>query len=153
MFTVKNAGYLNIALSILLIVMLSLIKADIDTRDTFLCQSIGSEGMAQCPAHTSNTSWFILISFTIAILILGSGLYLIFMPKNIPKKAKPSRLDHEEKRIYDLLKASQGSLYQSDLIKETGWTKVKMTRILDRLEQKGIIDRKRRGMTNIVVLR
>ena len=47
----------------------------------------------------------------------------------------------------------EGSVYQSDIIKETKLTKVKVTRILDKLEGKKLIDRKRRGMTNIVVLK
>jgi uncharacterized membrane protein len=44
-------------------------------------------------------------------------------------------------------------MYQSDLIKETEFSKVKITRILDKMESKDVIDRKRRGMTNIIVLK
>ena len=44
-------------------------------------------------------------------------------------------------------------MYQSSLMKETGFSKVKTTRVLDRLETKKILERKRRGMTNLVVLR
>lgn len=36
---------------------------------------------------------------------------------------------------------------------KTGLTKVKVTRILDRLEGREIIERKRRGMTNVVILK
>jgi uncharacterized membrane protein len=43
-------------------------------------------------------------------------------------------------------------MYQSDLVKETKLTKVKITRILDKMEAKKIIKRQRRGMTNIVFL-
>ena len=64
-----------------------------------------------------------------------------------------SKLDEEEKLIYNILKNKNGSAYQSDLIKETGFSKVKITRILDKLELSEILERKRRGMTNIVVLR
>jgi len=38
-------------------------------------------------------------------------------------------------------------------VEETGFTKVKITRILDSLEGNGLIERKRRGMTNIIILR
>ena len=44
-------------------------------------------------------------------------------------------------------------MYQSDVMKELELSKVKVTRILDRLEGKGILERKRRGMTNIVILK
>ena len=40
----------------------------------------------------------------------------------------------------------------ADLIEKTGFGKAKMTRIIDRLEGKGFVERKRRGMTNVVVL-
>ncbi|MBI4983154.1 MarR family transcriptional regulator [Candidatus Woesearchaeota archaeon] len=53
----------------------------------------------------------------------------------------------------NLVLREQGSAYQSDLIKETRLTKVKVTRILDKLEGRGLIERKRRGMTNIVILK
>ena len=46
-----------------------------------------------------------------------------------------------------------GSYTTADLIKETDYTKVHMTRILDKMEGKRILERKRRGMTNIVVLK
>ena len=69
------------------------------------------------------------------------------------KEIDTSKLDEDEKKIYGLLKQNEGSMYQSDLIKETELSKVAITRILDKLESKKIIDRKRRGMTNIVILR
>jgi uncharacterized membrane protein len=69
------------------------------------------------------------------------------------KQVDLSKLDEEEKQVYDLVKSKDGSAYQSDIVKETGLSKVKTTRILDKLETNGILERKRRGMTNIVVLK
>jgi uncharacterized membrane protein len=43
-------------------------------------------------------------------------------------------------------------MYQSDLLRQMGFSKVQMTRLLDKLAARKIIDRKRRGMTNIVIL-
>ena len=48
---------------------------------------------------------------------------------------------------------AQGTIFQPDLADKTGFSKVKVTRILDRLEGKQLIERKRRGMTNVVVLK
>ncbi len=59
----------------------------------------------------------------------------------------------EEQQLIQLLINGEGSVYQSDLVKELKLTKVKTTRILDKLEGKGLIERKRRGMTNVVVLK
>lgn len=64
-----------------------------------------------------------------------------------------SRLGDDEKKIYNLLKSRDGSMYQSDIMRETQMSKVKVTRVLDKLEGRHIIERKRRGMTNIVILK
>ena len=93
-----------------------------------------------------------------AVLFI-TGLFLIFYEKpkeEVTQKKKiqiPENLDEEERKIIEILNSKEGSAYQSDLIKETSYSKVKITRILDKLEQKNLIDRKRRGMTNIVILK
>lgn len=69
------------------------------------------------------------------------------------KKKKMENLDEEESKLMSIVLREQGSAYQSDLIKETNLSKVAVTRLLDRLEGKGLIERKRRGMTNIVILK
>jgi uncharacterized membrane protein len=44
-------------------------------------------------------------------------------------------------------------MFQSELVEKTGYSKSKVSLILDRLEAKRILERKRRGMTNAVVLK
>ena len=73
-------------------------------------------------------------------------------PKKFSKKSLES-LDDEEKIIMNLLLENKGNMFQSDIIQKTNLNKVKVTRILDSLESQGLIERKRRGMTNIVVLK
>ena len=53
----------------------------------------------------------------------------------------------------NLLLKNKGNMYQTDIIQKTNLNKVKITRILDSLEAQNLIERKRRGMTNIVVLK
>ena len=62
-------------------------------------------------------------------------------------------LDHDEEAIFGSVIDEKGSIFQSALVEKTGMTKVKVTRLLDKLEGKGLIERKRRGMTNIVVIK
>lgn len=69
------------------------------------------------------------------------------------KKNVESIEDEEEKSIMSLVISEEGSIYQSDLIKKTGLSKVKISRLLDKLEGKGFIERRRRGMTNVVILK
>lgn len=105
------------------------------------------------------------ISMAIIGAVILVGLYFIFFvkdekpvvhqPKKIEKRSYTKILEDlspEEKNVMNKLIDAQGSLFQSDLVDETH-TKVKVTRILDRLEGKGLIERKRRGMTNIVLLK
>lgn len=94
------------------------------------------------------------------ILMTAFSLFLIFYKPAVQivkeeKKSfkKPKDLDEEEQKVYDLLMEAQGNLFQSDLVKKTEWSKVKITRILDKLEFKGLIERRRRGMTNIILLK
>lgn len=158
-FTQKRLGAMLIGVSLLLILLLTWVKLDLDEQGVFLCEAVAADPvleMEDCPVHKSNTSLLLIGAFSIAVLILGSGVYLSFLGGTIstPRPAVDlSKLDPQERQIYALLKESQGSGYQSDLIKATGFSKVQMTRLLDRMEGKQIIGRQRRGMTNIIVLR
>jgi len=69
------------------------------------------------------------------------------------KKEKLNDLDGQEREIMNIILREEGSVYQSDIVKEINVSKVKVTRVLDKLEGKGLIERKRRGMTNIVVMK
>ena len=106
---------------------------------------------------------------SISLAIIGAvvvvGLYFIFFVKDerpvvyqskkIEKKSYNGilkDLSPDERYIMHKLIDAQGSLFQSDLVSETH-TKVKVTRILDRLEGKALIERKRSGMTNVVLLK
>jgi len=60
----------------------------------------------------------------------------------------------EEKRVFSFIKENkEKGTYQSNIVKEFDFPKSKVSRILDRLENFGIIERKRRGMTNLIALK
>lgn len=86
------------------------------------------------------------------------GLYLFIQKKPAQKALGKARkvakkLGDDEKTVFDVLAKSDGMVFQNDLVKETGFSKVKVTRVLDKLEAKGLIERRRRGMTNVIVLK
>src|SRR3989338_9215052 len=163
----KVIGYSLIAFSIVLFIILLLIKVQADEQSAFLCEKFHEDNldMNTCPVHQvnsfwSNLSWMITAAFGINFLIFAVGVYVAFFYKLFSKESKMefkeldlSKLDEDEKKIYEIIKGKNGSAYQSDLIKETGFSKVKVTRILDKMETADIIERKRRGMTNIIVLK
>ncbi len=103
------------------------------------------------------------ISLSIVAIILIIGLVIMFTKPEerlIIKKIKEKKkrlnldgLDNKEKEIVKILKEENGTIFQATLMEKIGIGKVGITRLLDKLEAKQIIERKRRGMNNIVVLR
>jgi len=114
------------------------------------------------------------LSIGITIFVLLIGLYLIFFGKDekvitrlkkIREQIQPKKitkenynkilntLNSDEKVVLVKIIESDGSIIQSDLVDKTKFNKVKVTRILDRLEGMNLIERRRRGMTNIVMLK
>jgi len=167
MKTEKIIGYSLIGFSVVLFVVLIFIKIQADNESAFLCEKFHESklDMNSCPVHQANSfwsklSWMVTAAFGIDFLIFGLGVYISFFYKSTGKESKKefkdidlAKLDEQEKRIYEIVKNKNGSAYQADLIKETGFSKVKITRILDKLEMKDVLERRRRGMTNIIVLK
>jgi len=98
------------------------------------------------------------LSLAIAGIVFIIGLFLVFVKdgevntrKN--KKIDYSKLTKEEKKLVQIIEQAEGTIFQSDLVGKSEFSKVKVSRILDRLEGQGLIERKRRGMTNVVVLK
>ncbi len=167
----RTLGIVLLVFSVVLLLILTFVKVSVDKQSAVLCDKFHEDNipMEQCPVHKSSLSWMIVSAFGIGFLLLGIGGYLMFFLKRTPvavmdstplpdtekrfRQVDLSSFDEEEKKIYDLIKGKEGSAYQSDLIKEAGFSKVKITRVLDKLETKHVLERKRRGMTNIVVLK
>jgi uncharacterized membrane protein len=97
------------------------------------------------------------------IMVIGAFL-LVFGGK--PEKSEPNEsekkkswdeklrtLTGDERTVYEKITASGGVMFQSDLVDKSGFPKAKVSRILDRMEASGLIERKRRGMANAIVLK
>jgi len=114
------------------------------------------------------------VSLGIVVFVVFIGLYLIFFgseeriitrvrtvrqqiePRNITKenyRRIMDGLESGEKAVLGKIIEAKGTLFQSELVDATGLGKVKVTRVLDKLEGKGLVERKRRGMTNVVILK
>lgn len=117
-----------------------------------------------CPMYTT-LSLQTTISFLIALIILGIGIFLIFakekekvilktkLVKPRKKKISLEGLDKKEKEVIQILEKEKGVIFQKDLMEKINIGKVGMTRLLDKLEAKQLVERKRRGMNNIVLLK
>ena len=53
----------------------------------------------------------------------------------------------------ELLRKEGNAMFQADLMEKMEMGKVKTTRLLDKLEAKQLVERKRRGMNNLVVIK
>jgi len=118
----------------------------------------------ECVMHdTANTQLWLGLS--IVMVIASIGIYIMFSKseeKIIIKKIKErqkkkvietSSLDADEKKTIKMIQEEGNAMFQKDLMEKLQIGKVKMTRLLDKLESKQFILRKRRGMNNIVVLK
>lgn len=112
------------------------------------------------------------VSIGVMIFVFIIGVYLIFfgreekiVQKIVRQKAQTKtkskkdykemakKLKPEEKVVFANVAESDGVIFQSDLVDKTGFSKVKVTRILDKLEAQGLIERKRRGMSNVIIIK
>jgi uncharacterized membrane protein len=102
------------------------------------------------------------------IVLAASGFYLLFANSSstqsvssiVVEKESPKLdvtfalrlLDGDKRRVFSEIIDSNGEILQSDLHTQTGFSKAKITRILDYLELKGLILRKSYGMTNKIII-
>lgn len=63
------------------------------------------------------------------------------------------RLAENERAVYETILDADGVLAQSDVVDQTDFSKATVSRTLDSLESKDLVQRKRRGMGNTVLLR
>ncbi len=132
------------------------------TLKDIISSNCGAEHAAVCVMNqTVDQQTYLALGIVGLVVIIG--LVLIFTKpkekvivkkvKERKKKIDKSKLDRDEKRVVNLLEKENGTMFQATLKEKLDVGKVKLTRLLDKLEAKQIIERKRRGMNNIVVLR
>lgn len=117
---------------------------------------------------------FMSVFILIAALIAGiAGAYL-FMPRGnaarfprdtSPPAPEPSKsgasdrelehvvlrlLDGDEQQLMQVVLAARGEALQRDIVRSTAFSDAKVSRLLDRLEARGLVVRERQGMTNRV---
>lgn len=106
----------------------------------------------------------------IAALIVGISLVYAYLARAVgspegegaaPEKSGPEApltdralnlLQEDERAVYRRLLHEGGQVLQKDLRRMVAFSGPKMTRVLDRLERKGLVVRERHGMTNRVRL-
>lgn len=153
----KYVGYVLIGVSILVFINIIIFNSMLSNTESDVCTE------TLCPYHTSFNK-LIYLSYSIVGLLVIVGFVLIFSKpeekvviKTVKEKVQKKKIDlsdlkSEEKIVFNLVKENK-AIFQAELIEKTELGKAKMTRIIDKLEGKGLVERKRRGMTNVVVLK
>ena len=62
-------------------------------------------------------------------------------------------LKENERKIYQAIIEAGGIIEQSELPEKTGISKASVSRALDLLESKGLVERRKRGMGNVILLK
>lgn len=155
----KNVGFLIVGISIFIGVIISLFNSALKKIVADTCIHVETCQMYDTLAVQTN------LSLTIAGLVFFIGVFLIFSKeserviiKKVKEKIREKKidlkgLDSDEKKAVEILKRDGGKSLQKNLMEEIGVGKVKITRLMDKLEAKQIIERKRKGMNNIIVLK
>jgi len=158
----KNVGYLITGISIIIGIIILIFNLGVKR---ILGESCNMQNCTMYDALTIQT----YLSLAIAGIILVIGLFLMFSKEHekiitktitkkvhVEKKSKPidyTKLTKEEKVLMKIIEDADGTIFQSDLVEKSDFGKVKVSRILDKLEGRQLLERKRRGMTNVVVLK
>jgi uncharacterized membrane protein len=103
-----------------------------------------------------------------AVILAISSFYLLFVSSIETRTVLPTAeekdtseleiafalrlLDGDKRKLFNEIVEAGGEILQSDLHAHMGFSKAKITRILDYLELKGLIVRKSYGMTNKVII-
>jgi uncharacterized membrane protein len=157
-FVPREAGYALILISVILFFVMLSVTNDLNRLMYTECNHPAGE---ICPMESSLPLQS-YAGFSLDFAIAGFGVFLVYKSRQArrfqsEKKQDFERslkeLDGDEKKVYETIAGSDGVVFQSDIVEKTQFPKVKVTRILDRMEHKGIVERRRRGMSNIVLIK
>lgn len=154
----KHVGWLIIGISIVIVGIIFLFNSALKDVVSSSC----SMEVDVCPMYKTIGQQTYLSLAIVGVLVLVGLVFILMKQKEkiIIKKVKDkqkeidmSNLEKDEKEVVKILQNEGGAIFQSTLMEKLDSGKVKITRLLDKLEAKQIIERKRRGMNNIVILK
>ena len=156
----KHLGAAVVILSVLMAVVVFSYDEELKKLNLYVHKDCGMPDDI-CPVKNSMPAQAVP-AFLLTAGFFVLGVFLIFYDKasketSIAVKRKFSfevkSLPADEKKIFEMLSRGDGGEFQSSLVEKSGMSKVSVSRILDKLEAKGLIERRRRGMSNFVILK
>lgn len=155
----KKVGWMILGMSAVMIILFLIFNFSLNRIITETC----THG-PDCAMYDTMAIQF-WISVTVIIIVAAIGLFIMFskpeektiikkiQERNKTRKIDKSRLDKQERELIEILEKENGAIFQATLMERLEIGKVGITRLLDKLEAKQLVERKRRGMNNIVVLK
>jgi hypothetical protein len=100
----------------------------------------------------------------VSCFVLGSSLIYLLQANGFDSEKAPTEPGNwdqliegiaveDERRIVQIVADEGGTIFQSELVEMSGFSKSKVSLVLDRLKARGILKRRRHGMSNAVVLK
>lgn len=97
-----------------------------------------------------------------SFLLTASSMYLLTPTRALQppegekrklREATLKTLKGNEKRIYQLVIDENGVMFQSELVEKSKLPKSSVSLILDRLEARGLLEKRRHGISNVIILK
>ena len=127
----------------------------------------GETTINQVPGYFTYTDMVVIFIFSVTAAVSGTlllfsssfgateehGGELILEERKKRWNEISKRLKNTEQKVYEVILNSDGIAYQSEIVKKTELPKSNVSRALDLLESRGMVERRRRGMGNIILLK
>jgi len=161
-FNIKQLGWILIGIAIAFFLVLTFIVNEVLELQSLLAHANGCTLPDNLCPYKNNVPIPAVVGYIVDAMLAGIGAFLILNRKQSDAIRTESQerwkrlvktLAGEEKKVYEIVGDSGGFIFQNELVDKSGMNKVKVTRILDKLEARGMVERKRRGMANVVTLR
>ena len=157
----KHVGFILLGVSVVVGYIVFIFNQTLKDITASSCTMAHEGGV--CPMYSSIAQQNYLSLIIVGLLVIVALILIFSKPskeiiikkvkeKQTKKKIDTSNLKPEERQVLSLVQENK-AVFQADLIEKTNFGKAKMTRIIDRLEGQDLVERKRRGMTNVVVLK
>jgi len=72
--------------------------------------------------------------------------------KNVESKITEQLLTNDEKEMIEVIKKNKGAITQKEITNLLDFPKARVSRVITKLEQKGLIKKVKYGMTNKILL-
>lgn len=137
-----------------------LIPPFIQTAEVAAAACTSTNGVKMTWLQHLPIEFFLSMLFVVAIGAIGAFLALRSQEKEKMDQVLKTKLTEakkklqgDEKKIYEIIASNEGVIFQSELVEKAGFPKARVSRNLDKLEGKGLIERRRRGLSNVILIK